>query len=120
MKLTIIKFNNIPIAVLESIESPIASVQDALDILADANYQGAQKIILKKEHLHEDFFDLQTKLAGDIMQKVVNYYQQLAVVGDFSSLRKKNWLDFVYENNKTRQIVFVESADEAVKSLIRD
>jgi Domain of unknown function (DUF4180) len=120
MKLTILKMNNIPIAVLESIESPIASVQDALDLLANANYQGAQKIIIKKEHLHEDFYDLQTRLAGDIMQKVINYYQYLAVVGDFSALRKKSWLDFMYESNKRGQIIFVENTQEAVKQLTKE
>ncbi|MCF7832758.1 MAG: DUF4180 domain-containing protein [Candidatus Marinimicrobia bacterium] len=119
MKLTIIKFKDIPIAILESIESPISTVQDALDLIADADYQGARKIMIRKEHLHDDFFDLKTVLAGDIMQKLVNYYKQLAVVGDFSALRKKSWLDFMYESNKTGQIFFVESTDEAVKYLTR-
>jgi len=120
MKLQILKINNVSLAVLESIESPISRVQDALDLLANANYQGAQKIIIKKEHLHEDFFDLKTKLAGDIMQKVVNYYQYLCIVGDFSKYRSKSWLDFMYESNKKGQIIFVEDASEAVKLLTRD
>lgn len=119
MKVTILKFKNIPIAILESIESPIATVQDALDLIGDADYQGARKIMIKKEHLHSDFFDLKTGLAGDIMQKIINYYKQLAVVGDFSDLRKKSWLDFIYESNKTGQIYFAESTDDAVKFLTK-
>ena len=120
MKLTILKMNNVSIGILESIETPIKTVQDALDLLANANYQGAQKIMIKKEHLHEDFFDLKTKLAGEIMQKVVNYYQYLAVVGDFSEYKSKSWLDFMYESNKRGQIIFVEDTQEAVKLLTRD
>jgi Domain of unknown function (DUF4180) len=119
MKLTILKFKNIPIAILESIESPIASVQDALDLIGDADYQGAQNIIIKKKDLHDDFFDLKTGLAGDIMQKIVNYYKKLAIVGDFSGYRKKSWLDFMYESNKTGQIFFAENADDAVKFLTK-
>ena len=119
MKLTILKFKNIPIAVLESIESPIASVQDALDLIGDADYQGAQNIIIKKKDLHDDFFDLKTGLAGDIMQKIVNYYKKLAIVGDFSEYRKKSWLDFVHESNKTGQIFFAENPDDAVKFLTK-
>ena len=119
MKLTILKMNDVPIAVLESIEAPIASVQDALDLLGNADYQGAQKIMIKREHLHPDFFDLQTKLAGEIMQKIVNYYKQLAVVGDFRDLTRKSWLDFMYESNKTGRIYFAESTQEAVKHLTK-
>jgi len=120
MKLTILKINNVPIAVLESIESPIKTVQDALDLLANADYQGAKKIMIKREHLHIDFYDLQTKLAGEIMQKAVNYYKYIAIVGDFSDLRKKSWLDFMFESNKNGQIYFAETTDEAVRHLTKD
>ncbi len=120
MKLTILKMNNVPLAVLESVDSPIETVQDALDLLGNADYLGAKKIIIKREHLHTDFFDLQTKLAGEIMQKAVNYYKYIAVVGDYSDLRKKSWLDFMYESNKKGQIIFVEDTTEAVKFLTRD
>ncbi|MCD6336924.1 MAG: DUF4180 domain-containing protein [Candidatus Marinimicrobia bacterium] len=119
MKLTILKINNIPIAILESIDTPIKTVQDALDLLEDADHQGARKIMIKKEHLHDDFFDLKTGIAGEILQKIINYYKQLAVVGDFSGLRKKSWLDFMHECNKTGQIFFVESTDDAVKYLTK-
>ena len=120
MKFSIITINNTPLAVLESIESPIASVQDALDLLGNADYHGAQKIMIKREHLHEDFFDLRTKLAGDIMQKVINYYKYLAVIGDFDDLQRKSWLDFMYESNKAGRILFVEDAQKAVKQLTID
>jgi hypothetical protein len=120
MKLTILKINNIPIAALESIEEPISSVQDALDLIGNADYQGAQKVMIKKEHLHQDFFDLKTRLAGEIMQKIVNYYKQLAIVGDFSMYRSKSWLDFMYESNKTGRIIFVENTQDAVKILTKD
>ena len=120
MKLTLFNINNTSIAVLESIKAPIDSVEDALDLIGNADYQGAQRIIIKREHLHEDFFDLSTKLAGDIMQKIINYYKYLAVVGDFSDLKRKSWLDFMYESNKAGRILFVEDAQDAVKLLTRD
>jgi hypothetical protein len=112
--------NNVPLAVLESIDEPVSTVQDALDLIGNADYQGVNKLIIKREHLHPDFFDLQTRLAGEIMQKAVNYYKYIAVVGDFSDLKKKSWLDFMYESNKKGQIIFVEDAQEAVKRLTRD
>lgn len=120
MKFQILTINNTPLAVLESIETPISTVQDALDLLGNADYQGANKIIIKREHLHPDFFDLQTRLAGEIMQKAVNYYKYIAIVGDYSDLKRKSWLDFMYESNKKGQIIFVEDAQQAVKLLTRD
>jgi len=117
MKFQILTINNTALAVLESIESPVETVQDALDLIANADYQGANKLIIKREHLHPDFFDLQTKLAGEIMQKAVNYYKYIAVVGDYSDLKRKSWLDFMYESNKKGQIIFVEDAREAVRQL---
>jgi hypothetical protein len=104
----------VPLAVLESIDEPVSTVQDALDLIGNADYQGANKLIIKREHLHPDFF------AGEIMQKAVNYYKYIAVVGDFSDLKKKSWLDFMYESNKKGQIIFVEDTQEAVKRLTRD
>ncbi len=120
MKLTILNINNTTIAALESISQPISTVQDALDLLGNADYQGANKIMIKREHLHDNFFDLKTKLAGEIMQKVINYYKYLAVIGDFDDLQRKSWLDFMYESNKTGRIIFVEDAKRAVELLTRD
>lgn len=120
MKLTILTINKVPIAVLESLDYLISTVQDALDLIGNVDYQGANKVIIKREHLHPDFFDLKTRLAGEIMQKAVNYYKYIAVVGDFSDLRKKSWLDFMYESNKKGQIIFVEDAREAIRQLTMD
>ena len=59
------------------------------------------------------FFDLRSGVAGDIVQKFVNYGLRLAVVGDISeSLERSGALrDFVRESNRGRQVWFV--ADEA-------
>lgn len=119
MKLTLLKFKNVPISVLESIRTPISTVQDALDLITDANYQGTQNIIIKREHLHKDFFDIQTNLANDIMKKIVNNYKYLVVVGDYSDLKKRSWLDFMTESNRVGRIMFVEDTQTAVKRLTK-
>ena len=119
MKLSIHKINNIPLAVLERTDYPLSSVQDALDLIANADYQGARRIMIKKDHLHPDFFDLKTGLAGDILQKFVNYYMKLAIVGDLSEYKSNSLRSFVRESNKAGQIFFVENTDEAIKYLTR-
>jgi len=39
---------------------------------------------LNKSAICDDFFDLSTGLAGEILQKFVNYHVKIAIVGDFS------------------------------------
>ncbi|MFA6619166.1 MAG: DUF4180 domain-containing protein [Candidatus Neomarinimicrobiota bacterium] len=120
MKLTLLNFKNIPIAILESIDAPISSLQDALDLISDADYHNAQKIMIKREHLGKDFFNIDTKLAANITEKMREHYKYLMVVGDFSDLKKRSWLEFMQESNKEGQIMFAEDTQEAVKIFTRD
>ena len=62
----------------------LTSVEDGLSLLGDLYYQGFDKIILHEENIVPEFFDLKTKLAGEVLQKFVQYRMPLAVVGDFS------------------------------------
>ena len=92
----------------------INSPQDMLDIMADIGYGGCYNIIIHKQVLHNDFFDLKTGLAGEILQKFSNYRMRLAIVGDYSQTKSRSLNDFIRESNKGRTINFVESFDLAV------
>ncbi|RYG19765.1 MAG: DUF4180 domain-containing protein, partial [Chitinophagaceae bacterium] len=69
------------------------------------------------KNITSDFFDLSTKMAGEILQKFSNYKMRLAIVGDFSNYQSQSFKDFVYESNKHGQINFVNSKTEAVSVL---
>ncbi len=74
MKLSVIKENNIEIAVVSSKEILIIDVQSALDFMATVDYEmGCNRMIINKSSICEEFFDLSTKIAGDILQKFINY-----------------------------------------------
>jgi len=90
--------------------------QDALDLMYNPAIEGAEKIILHKKNITPAFFDLSNGIAGDIVQKFVNYRVQLAIVGDFSD-GSKSLQDFMRESNKGGHIYFVESVEKAVKLL---
>ena len=63
----------------------LSSPQDALDLIATARYEtGCEALILPKEIVSEDFFILSSGLAGEVLQKFVNYSMKVAIVGDFS------------------------------------
>lgn len=95
----------------------INSSEDMLDIMADAGYNGCTGLIIYADTLNKDFFDLKTRLAGDILQKFSNYRMKLAIIGDFSDIKSKNLRDFIRESNNTGTINFVSSVEEAMARL---
>ena len=97
----------------------INNLQDAIDILGNAHYLAVNKIILYQNQLSPDFFDLKTRLAGDILQKFSNYRMQLAIVGNFEDIKSKSLKDFIYECNQIGQIIFVADFESAILRLTK-
>lgn len=105
-------------AVITSEEKIITDVQSALDLMATVRYEtGCERIAINKEAVAEDFFVLSTRLAGDILQKFVNYRTKIAIFGDFSKYTSKPLRDFMFESNAGRDVFFVATEDEAIKKL---
>jgi hypothetical protein len=86
----------------------INNLDDATQLLGDLYYQGFDKIILEEKHICPDFFDLKTKLAGEILQKFSNFKMKLAIVGDWGKYESKSLQDFIFESNKGTLINFIE------------
>ncbi|WP_312902675.1 DUF4180 domain-containing protein [Chryseobacterium taichungense] len=95
----------------------ISSSQDGLDLLGNVYYQDFDKVIVHEKNITPAFFDLKTKMAGEILQKFSNYRVRLAIVGDFSKYPGNSLQEFILESNKGRQVVFVDSIEEAVNRL---
>ncbi|MGJ4851565.1 DUF4180 domain-containing protein [Bacillota bacterium Meth-B3] len=96
----------------------IAGVQDALDLIATANWQlNAQRIAIAKEQIDGRFFVLSSGLAGEVLQKFVNYGAKLAIYGDFSGYTSKPLRDFIYESNNGRDVFFAGTEAQAVERL---
>jgi len=86
---------------------------DALELIYDERAQGADCIAVPITRLDPAFFDLRTGVAGELVQKFVNYGRRLAVVGDIKEYLGASGAlrDFVRESNRGRHVWFV--ADEA-------
>lgn len=96
----------------------ITDVQSALDLMATIRYEtGADRIVLDKAAICEEFFDLKTRLAGEILQKFTNYQVKLAIVGDFSVYSSKSLRDFIYESNHGTNVFFQPTDEEAIAKL---
>ena len=118
MKTEVIRKNNTEIAVISSNEPLITDTQSALDLMMTVKYEtGCSNIAINKAAISEDFFILSTCLAGEILQKFINYGVRLAIYGDFSGYTSKPLKDFMYESNKGRDIYFQPDVSLAVDKL---
>lgn len=96
----------------------IIDAQSALDLMMSATYEtNCSRLILNKTCFADDFFILSTGLAGEVLQKFVNYRVKVAIVGDYSNYTSKPLKDFIYESNKGEDVFFVSTVEEAVEKL---
>lgn len=100
------------VAELVSIDGEISSTGDALDVMANA---GARKVVIRREQLTPDFFDLSTGIAGEILQKCSNYQVGFAIVGDYSRETSAPLKAFIRESNRSGLVLFVSSVEEALE-----
>lgn len=107
--------NSLTISEILSDEIIIRTADDGLDLLGNLYYQGFDKVILYEKNIIPAFFDLKTKLAGEILQKFAQYRMPLAIVGDFSSYESRSLKDFIFESNKGKHVNFVETLEEGLK-----
>lgn len=98
MEFTKVEKNGVICACVNGDAVVITDVQSAIDVLMSAKYDvGTQNIVIKKELIIDEFFVLSNGLAGEILQKYINYHSRIAVYGDYSRYTSKPLKDFIYE-----------------------
>ena len=118
MTITQIEKNGITCAIVNSDDIVITDSQSALDVLMTAKYDiGTKNIIISKKLIVEDFFILSSGLAGEVLQKYINYGGRIAIYGDYSHYTSKPLHDFIYESNKGKDVFFVGTQEEAADKL---
>ena len=118
MNIEHLKNNGIDIAVVSSDEMVIVDTQSALDLVMTVKYEtGAERIVIDKAVICGDFFILSTGMAGEILQKFMNYHVKMAVYGDYSHYTSKPLKDFIYESNQGKDFFFVSTKEEALQKL---
>ena len=87
--------------------------RDAVELIAIAIEQRADLMVIPVERLPDRFFDLEARIAGEILQKFVTYQLPLAIVGDITRHTEASTAlrAFVAESNRGGQIWF--AADRA-------
>ncbi len=95
----------------------IRTVQDALDLIADADDLDTKRIILREKNFSPNFYNLKTGFAGEVLQKFSNYSVKIAIIGNFSTIECKNFRAFISESNRGKQVFFTESLQTAIEKL---
>ena len=109
----VLERRGVPVLVCGDDGPRIAGPQDALDLIGAA-FSRAEVVAVPADRFDPRFFQLRTGLAGEIMQKFVNYGLRLAVVGDIGDhvAASEALGALVRESNRGRHIWFIADLDE--------
>jgi Domain of unknown function (DUF4180) len=89
----------------------IRSFRDISDAVAACF--GTDGLILTKDDLAQEFFDLHSGLAGELFQKFINYKLRVAIVLPDPEAYGERISELAYEHKSHNTIRFVRSKDEA-------
>lgn len=92
---------------------------DAVDLMSAASEFRASLIAIPTARLGHDFFELRTRIAGELAQKFAMYGARAAIVGDISGkmAESKSLAAFVGESNRGRDLWFVDSIEALAEKL---
>jgi Domain of unknown function (DUF4180) len=83
--------------------------RDAAELIGEAYGHEAQWIVIPTERFEEAFFQLHTRIAGEIIGKFALYKMRVAIVGDISrhTEASSSLRAFVSESNRGNQVWFL-------------
>lgn len=109
--------NGQTIVVVTSAEPPARSGEDVIRMIEVCIEHNAGRLAIYAEALSEDFFQLRTRVAGEILQKLVNFSIKTAVIVSDESLIKGRMKDLLAESRKTNSFRVFPGQAEAVEWL---
>jgi hypothetical protein len=118
MDIQLLDIKDKKIAVINSSEVVIENVQNTLDLMANAYDLRARGIILHEKNLIKEFFDLQSGIAGEILQKFSTYRMKLAIIGEFDRYKSKSLRAFIIESNRGNLVFFVPDMQTAINKMV--
>lgn len=100
-------------------DTPIATENDALQLVALGAENNTDLLMIHYGALAEDFFNLKTKTAGNILQKFINYRIKAVAVIPKEIIQKGRFREFVLEINKGQSFRVYETREAAETWLLQ-
>ena len=101
-------------------EGPILGDDRAvMDLIADGRSHNADMVVVSTARFSAEFFQLRTRLAGDLLQKFVNYQLRLTILGDLSkeASESQSLQAFIRESNRGAHLWFLNTIQELEQKL---
>lgn len=118
MRINVISENAADVANVIAEEKIITDAQSAIDLMMTVKYKtGIKNIAISKNLITDKFFILSNGIAGEILQKFINYGFKIAIYGDYSKYTSKPLKDFIYESNNGKDVFFTDNLENAIKKL---
>ncbi len=117
MEIEKITENNLAVTHVTADEIVITDAHSAVDSMMTVKYETWLKNIAISKSDYRKVFVLSNGIAGEILQKFVNYQFRIAIYGDYTKYTSKLLKDFIYESNRGREIFFTDSLQTAIEKL---
>lgn len=104
---------------LISTTETLSTENDALDLVALCWEHETYLLMIHYTALSQDFFKLKTKVAGNFIQKFINYNIQAVVIIPQEIIQKDRLKEMVVETNKGNHFRMYESKEEAERWLLK-
>ena len=96
--------------VCEDVGPDLSSYAALSDLIGELYSSGARWVAIPLARLGPDFLVLSTRVAGEVLQKLVNYRFQVAILGDVAAAAEASvpLRDFIRESNRGQTVWFVD------------
>jgi hypothetical protein len=118
MNYQIREINNKKYIELISTSSPLSTENDALDLVALCIENATNLLMIHYVALSQDFFKLKTKVAGNMLQKFINYNIKATAIIPDDILHKGRFREMALETNKGNHFRMYEKIEEAERWLL--
>ncbi len=118
MHIEIITIGGKIVASITNEEPAITDAHSASDLIMSTKYgAGSSRVVLDKEALSDEFYDLESGLADIVFGKFASFYTKLAIYGDFGPAR--DGLQALIDSKFSGKDIYLEnSMEEAVDKLL--
>jgi PadR family transcriptional regulator, regulatory protein AphA len=104
---------------LISTTDPLSTENDALDLVALCAEHETILLMIHYAALSQDFFKLKTRVAGNMLQKFINYCIKTSAVIPQEVMEKGRFREMALETNKGNHFRMYENKEEAEKWLLK-
>lgn len=92
----------------------VTDENSALELVSICGEEGTDLLLVDHSNLHSDFFDLKTRLAGNVLLKLSNYHIHVAAVIPDDLIGRGHFYEFKLETNRRNDFRIFPNREEAI------